>query len=66
MPLAPSDDRFVRDLNARTAGVTAALLVLALAVAASLWLVVLIAVGLLATLLDIAWLTYTLRGDRPG
>jgi energy-converting hydrogenase Eha subunit E len=56
--------RFVRDLNARSAVISAALLVLALAVAASLWLIVLIAAGLLATLIDVAWLTVTLRRDR--
>jgi hypothetical protein len=56
--------RFVRDLNARSAVITGALLVLALAVAASLWLIVVIAAGLLATLIDVAWLTFTLSGDR--
>jgi hypothetical protein len=40
------------------------LLALALAVGASIWIVVLLGVGLLAGLIDIAWLTYTLSRDR--
>jgi hypothetical protein len=56
---------FVRDLNARAAFVGAALLLIALIAHATTWLVLVCGLAVIIPLLDAAWLTATLRRDRP-
>jgi hypothetical protein len=56
--------RFIRDLNARSAILTAVLLVVAIAARAAIWIVAMIGVSLLAVLIDVAWLTWRLANGR--
>ena len=56
--------RSVRNLNARMALGPATCFVLALVAGAATWIVAAIGVALLVVLLDVAWLTYTLRRDQ--